>query len=183
MDPIGASARGACPVQPGIQDVAYVELRFPHGTMAHVHVSWLDPGKVWRMTVIGSRKMAVYDDAAPEKLRVFDRAVVPVEGDDGPRELLYRFGETTTVPVPEAEPLRRQCAYFLDCIRTGERKRADAQFGLKVARILGQADRSLQNSGHREELGWDAAGWAQVLAPPAEHTSSHHGPVALAAAS
>ena len=161
-EPVVASARGACHVQPGIQDVAYIELRFPNNVMAHVHVSWLDPGKVRRLTIVGSKKMAVLDDMADEKLRVFDRGVEPATA--GGTQLLYRLGESTAIPVPTAEPLRRQCAYFLNCIRRGERPRARAQEGLKVVRILEQADRSLQNSGHCEELVWDEAGWATAPA-------------------
>jgi predicted dehydrogenase len=167
-EPVAVSARGACHVQPGIQDVAYVELRFPGGTMAHVHVSWLDPGKVRSMTIIGSRKMAVFDDTAADKLRVFDRGVVSGNPHDPQRELMYRFGETTSVPIEGSEePLRRQCAYFVDCARSGARPRPDGQQGLKVVRILEQADRSLQNSGHREEMGWDLAGWADMPSHPA----------------
>ncbi len=162
-EPIVASARGAAHVRPGIQDVAYIELRFPNNVMAHVHVSWLDPGKVRRVTVIGSKKMAVLDDTAANKLQVFDRGVEPLAPAVGRPSLLYRYGEGASIPLPEAEPLRRQCALFVDCVRTGARPRPYAQQGLKVVRILEQADRSLQNSGHREALGWDAAGWGEAL--------------------
>lgn len=128
--------------------------------MAHVHVSWLDPGKVRRITIVGSQKMAVYDDTAAAKLRVYDRGVEP--GDNG--ELVYRLGETTSIVLPtKAEPLGRQCAHFLACAQSGARPRADGRHGLKVVRILEQADCSLQNSGHREELRLDVAGWAALL--------------------
>jgi predicted dehydrogenase len=165
-EPIAVSARGACHVQPGIQDVAYVELRFPGDVMAHVHVSWLDPGKVRRTTVVGSQKMAVYDDTEPEKLLVYDRAVVPMdeEAPDVAPELLYRFGDATGIPLPAAEPLRRQCAYFLECVRTGARPRPHGREGMAIVHILEQADRSMQNNGHREELRWDAEGWRTLMA-------------------
>ncbi|HEY7066710.1 MAG TPA: Gfo/Idh/MocA family oxidoreductase [Chloroflexota bacterium] len=168
-EPIAVSARGACHVQPGIQDVAYVELRFPGDVMAHVHVSWLDPGKVRRMTVVGSEKMAVYDDTEPEKLLVYDRSVVPMDGedgDDGP-ELLYRFGDAYSIALPSAEPLRRQCAYFVDCVRTGVRPRPHAREGMAIVHILEQADRSMANSGHREEMRWDEQSWAALMAAAA----------------
>jgi predicted dehydrogenase len=165
-EPIAVSARGACHVQPGIQDVAYVELRFPGDVMAHVHVSWLDPGKVRRMTVVGSQKMAVYDDTAPDKLRVYDRAVRPQDG-----KLLYHFGEDTAVALPVGvEPLRRQCAHFLECARTGARPRPDGRHGLQVVRILEEADGSLQNEGDREALHWDVAGQNALLQQPAAPT-------------
>ncbi|HZS02039.1 MAG TPA: Gfo/Idh/MocA family oxidoreductase, partial [Chloroflexota bacterium] len=163
-EPIAVSARGACHVQPGIQDVAYVELRFPGNVMAHVHVSWLDPGKVRRMTVVGSQKMAVYDDTEPEKLLVYDRAVTPIEGDGGTPELLYRFGDATSIPLPAAEPLRRQCAYFLDCIRTGRRPREHGREGMAIVHILEQADRSMASGGYRRELRWDAEDWRALMA-------------------
>jgi predicted dehydrogenase len=165
-EPEAVSARGACHVQPGIQDVAYVELRFPGGIMAHVHVSWLDPGKVRRLTVVGSQKMAVYDDTAPDKLRVYDRAVRPQDG-----KLLYHFGEDTAVALPVGvEPLRRQCAHFLECARTGARPRPDGRHGLQVVRILEEADGSLQNEGDREALHWDVAGQNALLQQPAAPT-------------
>ncbi|HEY7066712.1 MAG TPA: Gfo/Idh/MocA family oxidoreductase [Chloroflexota bacterium] len=164
--PIATSARGACHVQPGIQDVAYVELRFPGNVMAHVHVSWLDPGKVRRMTIIGSKKMAILDDVAEDKLRVFDRGVDTVE-ENGRPQLVYRFGDAESVDLPKDEPLGQQCAQFVNCIVTGSWSPAYAEQGLNVVRILEQADCSLQNSGHREALGWDAAGWQDVLAPVA----------------
>jgi predicted dehydrogenase len=162
--PIATSARGACHVQPGIQDVAYVELRFPGDVMAHVHVSWLDPGKVRRMTVVGSQKMAVYDDTEPEKLLVYDRAVMTMEGAGDQPELLYRFGDSSGIPLPAAEPLRRQCAYFVECVRTGARPRAHGREGMAIVHILEQADRSMQNNGHREEMRWDAEGWRELMA-------------------
>jgi predicted dehydrogenase len=165
-EPTAVSARGACHVQPGIQDVAYVELRFPGDVMAHVHVSWLDPGKVRRMTVVGSQKMAVYDDTEPEKLLVYDRAVVPMDGEgpDAAPELLYRFGDATGIPLPPAEPLRRQCSYFLECVSTGARPRPHGREGMAIVHILEQADRSMTNNGHREELRWDAEGWRALMA-------------------
>jgi predicted dehydrogenase len=163
-EPIAVSARGACHVQPGIQDVAYVELRFPGDVMAHIHVSWLDPGKVRRMTIVGSKKMAILDDVAEDKLTVYDRGVDSVET-NGRAQLVYRFGEGESVALPKDEPLRRQCAQFVDCIARGEWPAAYAEQGLNVVRILEQADRSLQSSGDVETLGWDAAGWRAVLGP------------------
>ncbi|HLH23180.1 MAG TPA: Gfo/Idh/MocA family oxidoreductase [Chloroflexota bacterium] len=174
-EPTAVSARGAAHVQPGIQDVAYVELRFPGDVMAHVHVSWLDPGKVRSMTVIGSKKMAVLDDVAEDKLTVYDRGVDSVEA-NGRAQLVYRFGEGERVGLPKEEPLRRQCAEFVSCIASGEWPAAYAEQGLNVVRILEQADRSLQNSGHREALGWDAAGWRDALAPVAHETPAARWP-------
>jgi predicted dehydrogenase len=164
-EPTVVSARGACHVQPGIQDVAYIDLRFPGGVMAHVHVSWLDPGKVRRVTVVGSHKMAVYDDTAVEKLRLYDRAVVFPAVGNPVGEPVYRFGETTSIRLPTVEPLRRQCAYFLDCVRSGARPKSQGQLGMNVVHILERADRSLQNSSHHEELSCETgAGRSRAVA-------------------
>jgi predicted dehydrogenase len=174
LEPEAVSARGACQVQPGIQDVAYLELRFPRGIMAHVHVSWLDPGKVRRLTVIGSEKMAVYDDTAADKLWIYDRAVLPTDG-----TLVYHFGEATSVPLPtSAEPLRRQCAHFLECIRTGRRPRPDGRHGLTVVRILEQATDSLQDGGYAKELRWDAIAEAPLPLPSPMRPLAARPPVA-----
>jgi predicted dehydrogenase len=116
------------------------------------------------MTIIGSKKMAILDDVADDKLTVYDRGVDTVE-QNGRAQLVYRFGEGERVALPKDEPLRRQCAQFVACIASGEWPTSYAEQGLNVVRILEQADRSLQNSGHRESLGWDAAGWHDVLAP------------------
>ncbi|HWP29575.1 MAG TPA: Gfo/Idh/MocA family oxidoreductase [Chloroflexota bacterium] len=150
--PTAVSARGASHVQPGIHDVVYLNLQFPQGTMAHVHVSWLEPQKVRRMTIVGSRKMAVYDDLAPEKLCVYDRRVCYAREGDPTAELLYHLGATTAIPLPAVEPLYHLCAHFVDCVRGEAQPRADGWQGLQVVHILEQADRSLHNGGSSERL-------------------------------
>lgn len=151
--PSTVSARGACHVQPGIQDVAYIELQWPGNTMAHVHVSWLDPAKVRRLTVIGSKKMAVYDDGADPKLCVYDRGVVPLDEAPGMPRLLYRFGDTVPLALPSLpEPLQRQCAAFLAHVRTGSSPCAETRLALQVVHVLEQANASLQQDGRPRTL-------------------------------
>ncbi|MBI2323325.1 MAG: Gfo/Idh/MocA family oxidoreductase [Chloroflexi bacterium] len=157
-DPIAVSARGSAIVTPGVHDLAYVEVRFADGILAHVHVTWLDPCKVRRVTVVGSRKMVVYDDVQEvEKIRIYDKGVDrPYETDhftDFP--LTYRYGGVNIPHIPLHEPLRAQCEHFLNCVRTGERPQSDGRVGLKVVRILEQADKSLQNGGVREPALFD----------------------------
>jgi len=154
-EPVAVSARGSASVTPGVQDVAYVELRFPENIIAHLHLSWLDPCKVRRVTIVGSRKMVVYNDVSDaEKIRIYDKGVDrPYETDrfnDFP--LTYRHGGQTIPHIAVPEPLRMQCEHFLDCIRTGTRPDTDGRAGLNVVRILEQADKSLQNGGVRESL-------------------------------
>lgn len=154
-DPIAVSARGSANVTPGVHDVAYVELRFPDNVLAHVHLSWLDPCKVRRVTIVGSRKMVVCNDVAEvEKIRIYDKGVErPFETDRFSEfHLQYRYGGVTIPYIPFAEPLRAQCQHFLSCVRTGTRPQSDGYVGWKVVRILEQADRSLQNGGLREAL-------------------------------
>jgi predicted dehydrogenase len=155
LDPVGISARGAANVRPGIQDIAYLEIDFPNGVLAHLHLSWLDPCKVRRVTIVGSRKMVVCNDLAEsEKIRIYDKGVDrPYETDQfSDFHLAYRYGDVTIPYVPFQEPLRLQCEHFVDCITTGARPQSDGSVGAKVVRILEAADRSLLNGGRREVI-------------------------------
>lgn len=155
MPPVTVSARGAAYVQPRIHDVAYLTLHFPNEVLADVRVSWLDPCKTRRITVVGSKKMVVYDDVEPiEKIRVYDKGVdVPPYSDTLEEfRLSYRYGDITAPPISSVEPLRLECEHFLHCIRTGERPRSDGRDGLEVVRILEAATRSLLNGGMRERI-------------------------------
>jgi len=149
-EPIAAGAHGAAYVQHGIEDVAYVNLAFPKRTSAAIHVSWLDPNKVRRITIVGSRKMAVYDDVQTlEKIRVYDRSVHAPPHTDGFGEfqLSYRYGSITIPHLPSAEPLRLEDEHFLECIRTGRVPLTDGRQGLQVVRVLEPAHASLSAGG------------------------------------
>lgn len=153
LDPVEVSARGSSSVRPGIHDVAYMEVRFPGNVLAHMHFSWLDPCKVRRITIVGSKKMVVCNDLSEtEKIRIYDKGVdCPYETDQFSEfHLQYRYGGVNIPHVPFTEPLRVQCEHFLHCVRTGERPQSDGRVGAKVVRILEQADRSLHNGGKRE---------------------------------
>jgi predicted dehydrogenase len=153
LDPVGISARGAANVRPGIHDVAYLEIDFPGGVLAHLHLSWLDPCKVRRVTIVGSRKMVVCNDVADaEKIRIYDKGVDrPYETDQfSDFHLAYRYGDVTIPHVPFQEPLRMQCEHFVECIITGNHPQTSGEVGAKVVRILEAADRSLRNGGARE---------------------------------
>jgi predicted dehydrogenase len=154
-DPIVVSARGSASVTAGVHDVAYMELRFPGNLLAHVHVSWLDPCKVRRVTIVGSKKMVVYNDLHEvEKIRIYDKGVeLPYETDRfNDFHLTYRYGGVNVPYIPTSEPLRSQCEHFVNCVRTGERPQSDGRVGTKVVRILEEANRSLLNGGARESL-------------------------------
>jgi len=153
LDPIEVSARGSASVRRGIHDVAYLDVRFPGNILAHMHFSWLDPCKVRRITIVGSKQMVVCNDLSEtEKIRIYDKGVEqPYETDQfSDFHLQYRYGGVNIPHVPFREPLRVQCEHFLDCVRSGERPQSDGRVGTKVVHIVEQADKSLQNGGDRE---------------------------------
>jgi predicted dehydrogenase len=149
------AAHGVTFLQPGIEDAAFAVLRFPRGVTAHVHVSWLDPGKVRRVTVVGSRKMLVYDDVGEHKLAVFDKGFdrVPSLGDrmdfDQPdsRRLLRRMGDVVLPRIDMEEPLRVQAAHFLECIRSGATPLSGPRHACDVVAMLEAGQRSLGEGG------------------------------------
>jgi predicted dehydrogenase len=157
MTPVATSARGAVYVQrqKGIHDIAYVSFRFPNGVLADIRVSWLDPCKIRRYTVVGSKKMLVYDDCAPvDKIVIYDKGADAPPYSDTEKEfhLSYRTGEGISYPVPWVEPLRVECQHFLDCIRDGTESRSSGRVGLEVVRVLEAAQRSLLNGGTWEKV-------------------------------
>ncbi len=155
--PLAVSAHGASCVFNGIHDVAYVNMVFPDNIMAHVHVSWLDPCKVRRVTVVGSKKMAVYNDIESlEKIKIYDKGVEAPEYSDnfGEFQFSYRYGDILIPNIHLVEPLKTECQHFLDCIIQHEKPRSGGEVGLNVVKVLEAAQKSLVNSGHMEEIPW-----------------------------
>jgi predicted dehydrogenase len=152
--PTAVSAHGTAHYLPSIEDVAYMQVTFPGKVHAGIHASWLDPNKVRRITLIGSRKMVVYDDVeAVDKIRVYDRGVdMPSEITNGMPSLSYRSGAISIPPVSGSEPLRLECEHFLECIRTGARPRSDGRQGLTVVQALEASERSLRLDGAKVPL-------------------------------
>jgi len=136
-------------LQPGIEDVVFVNLRFGDHTMAQIQLSWLDPHKERRLTVVGSKKMVVFDDNhATEKLRIFDKGFDrPPEYDSYGDYLSIRNGDIHIPHINLAEPLTVECRHFLHCITHNLTPRTDGQNGLKVVRILAAAQQSLKEGG------------------------------------
>jgi predicted dehydrogenase len=148
-EPLAVGATGHAYVQPGIEDVAYMQLGFNSNVRAAIHVSWLDPNKVRQITVVGSKKMAVYDDVATlDKIRVFDKGVdlPPPTTSFGEFQLSYRYGEIRIPHVASTEPLRLECQHFLDCIRRGTTPLSDGAQGLAVVRVLETAQMALKTA-------------------------------------
>lgn len=143
------SANGAAYVTPGVQDTVFANLHFPSGKMANIHVSWLDPHKVRKLTVVGTRKMLVFDDMeATEKIWIYDRGVgEPEKAMAYGEDLTLRFGDISVPWVPMKEPLAIEVQHFLDCCRSGETPRSDGRDGLRVVRVLEAVDESMAAGG------------------------------------
>ncbi|MFH1571931.1 MAG: Gfo/Idh/MocA family oxidoreductase [Gemmatimonadota bacterium] len=154
--PVAVNARGYTYLQPGIADVVYVNLEFANGVAVHIHVSWLDPGKVRRTTVVGSRKMVVYDDASTDaKIQLYDKGIDREhmggslgEFDSfGKFQLTQRAGDVLIPRLDFVEPLKRECAHFVECVGQGRRPLTDGENGLRVVRVLEAASQSLATGG------------------------------------
>jgi predicted dehydrogenase len=142
-EPVECSAHGESYVRGGVQDVVFCYLRFPSGQVAHLHLSWLDPHKERRITVVGSKRMATFDDMRTEgKLTVYDKGFDEDTSSWG--EYITRAGESFSPRLANAEPLRLECQHFIDCIREGKTPRSDGQSGLRVVRVLEALQRSLE---------------------------------------
>ena len=146
-DPAVGAVYGAGFHDPDIAEVAYAELRYPDGVLANLHVSWLDPVKIRRMTVVGSRKMAVWDDVEPhDKLRIHDKGIdrAPYYDDFGQWQVAYRYGDVHIPTIPWVEPLRAEVEHFLDCIETGAPPLTGGEDGLAVVETLERCSAALR---------------------------------------
>jgi predicted dehydrogenase len=143
-EPSECVAFGRSFVRAGVEDVVFCYLRFPSGAVAHLHLSWLDPHKERRITVVGARRMATFDDMRLEaKLTVYDKGF-----DESVRswgEYIARSGEIFSPHIPAVEPLRVECEHFVDSLRSGTPPRSDGASGLRVVRVLERLQRSLES--------------------------------------
>ena len=148
---VSALARGC--VMPDTPDVAFVNMEFASGAVAHVQLSWLAPSKLRRTTIVGSHKMVVYDDTSNEPVRVFDSGVDMRDPETfGEYRLSYRTGDIVSKHVGAAEPLLLELADFCTAIRTGEPPRSSHEVGLEVVRMIEAVDGSLNDHGARIAL-------------------------------
>ncbi|MFN8449548.1 MAG: Gfo/Idh/MocA family oxidoreductase [Anaerolineae bacterium] len=152
--PERVSARGFRLLNRKLEDVAFVTLEYPGGVVAHVHVSWLDPGKVRRLTVVGESKMAVYDDVSDERLRIYDKGVMPdkLPNDFGEFKMITRGGDILIPKIDATEPLRAECAHFVECIRSGKTPTSDGADGYTVVQMLEAAQQSMDADGAVVEI-------------------------------
>jgi predicted dehydrogenase len=144
-EPVELIAHGESYVRGNVEDVVFCFLRFPSGLSAHLHLSWLDPHKERRLVVVGSRRMATFDDMVLEgKLTIYDKGFD--EDAHGYGEYITRAGESYRPRITNVEPLRLECEHFISCVRNGERPLSDGQSGLRVVRVLEGLQRSLEES-------------------------------------
>lgn len=148
--PKAVAAQGASYIKKGREDVAFINLFFPNNILANILVSWIEPCKVRRITVIGSRKMAVFDDVnLPELIKIYDKGVMKPKrySDFGEFQLVLRDGDIHIPKIVLSEPLKTQCQTFLHAIERGRLSLSDATYGWKVVRVMEAAQRSLRQHG------------------------------------
>lgn len=145
--PLRVSAWAQAFVQKGIEDVAFIRLEFPGGVLAHIHLSWLAPSKIRRMTVVGDKKMIIYDDMDnAEKIKIADRSA---QLDLSNRELRvgYRLGDIVSPRLDTKEALAEECSHFVDCILNRRNPRTGGMSGVQVVRVLEAAEKSVRRGG------------------------------------
>jgi len=152
--PIVVSSHGESYIRKGIEDVAFLSLGFSDGKMANIHLSWLDPHKLRKVTIVGSKKMVVFDDMeASEKLKVYDKGVKNLSYDTYGEYLSLRFGDITIPSIKMAEPLRAEAEHFIQCIESRKEPKTSGRDGLRVVKILAAAQESLKGKGVPVKIG------------------------------
>jgi len=149
--PVSVSAVGVSYIQPGIEDVVFATLKWASGVTGHIHVSWLDPGKIRKMTLVGSRKMVVYDDVGDDKITIFDKGVdrVPKIGErmdydqSGGYQLIHRTGDIWLPKVNFQEPLKTEAAHFLECLRKDQQPLTGPKHARDVVAVLEATQKAL----------------------------------------
>jgi predicted dehydrogenase len=147
--PVSITANGHCYIQDGIEDVVFATITFADGKIGHIHCSWLDPHKIRKTTVVGSEKMATFDDMQTnEKIRIYDKAAATKLDMNTYMEMIsLRFGDIVIPKINSGEPLALECTHFIDCILDNQPIRSDGLDGLQVVRILEAGQKSLKNNG------------------------------------
>jgi len=156
LKPLSVTARGFSYIQKGIEDVVFFTIEMENSVCANVHVSWIDPNKVRKMTIVGSRKMIVYDDVSNDaKIMLFDKGVdkqyvnqeLKSFENYGEFQLQLRAGDVHVPRIDFEEPLKVECSHFIECIRENKQPRTDGVHGLKVVKILECVQQSLKDNG------------------------------------
>jgi predicted dehydrogenase len=158
--PLSVTATGSCHVERGIENIAYVMLRFPGEFIAHFHFNWLSPVKIRRTLIAGSRRMIVYDDIEPtEKIRIYDKGVMVTRSEETTDKeaayqtlVSYRTGDVWVPKLDSTEALHYVCQEFLSAVAERRRPLTDGHSGLRVVRLLEAAQRSIRQGGRAVDL-------------------------------
>jgi predicted dehydrogenase len=152
--PLTVSARGGSYLRQGLEDVVFASILFDGGIMAHLHASWLDPHKVRRLTVVGNRRMAVFDDMEPtEKIRIIDKGIDAQEHPESFHDaIVERIGDIRIPPVPFGEPLYLEALHFLECVSERKQPRTNAESAIRVLEVIEAAETSIRNNGAAVEI-------------------------------
>jgi predicted dehydrogenase len=148
-EPAVVTSQGHAYLRQGVEDVVFTQLKFADGRMANIHVSWLDPHKMRKITLVGTKKMVTFDDMeATEKIRVYDKSANVTPGSvDYADSITLRQGDILIPFVSGAEPLKIECEHFVQCVAEGKTPRSDGRDGLRVVKVLDAATRSLHAGG------------------------------------
>ena len=155
--PTKVTATASSYLQSGVPDVVFLTLHFPDKVLANIHLSWLDPHKIRKITIVGNKKMAVFDDMQPtEKIRLYDKGVdykpsFKPYGED----LVLRIGDVTIPNISSKEPLKLECQHFMECVEKHLTPLSDGVNGVQVVRVLESAQKSLQQGGTPVEINGD----------------------------
>jgi predicted dehydrogenase len=150
--PVSVNCQGKAHMTEGIEDVTNMTLTFVNGAIALIQSSWLDPNKIRETTIVGKRRMLVYDDTEPnEKIKIYDKRVEtpPYYDSFAEFQYSYHYGDMYCPYIKQEEPLKVECQHFLDCIKSGAKPESSGTEGLKVVQILEAASKSLKNGGSR----------------------------------
>lgn len=153
--PVSVNCQGKAHFHPDIEDVATTTLNFKNGVIAFIHSSWLDPNKIRRTTIVGSRRMLVYDDIEPqEKIKIYDKGVeVPPYYDTyADFHFSYRYGDIYSPRIEDYEPLKKECDHFIECVKRNMPPLTDGYSGLRVVSILESASKSLKLAGRAVQV-------------------------------
>lgn len=140
-------AKGRSFHRPDREDVVFMVMEFDDGIIANAHVSWTDPYKIRSLTVVGSKKMVVFDDVSNEHVKIFDKGVKYEPGEShGEFKDIVRDGDVTIPKIETKPPLKSECEHFIECVRSGSKPASSGQDGLNVIKVLKAADKSLETN-------------------------------------
>ena len=146
-EPDSVSAYGESYIQKEVNDVVFLNLHFPNRVIANIHISWLDPHKIRKLTIVGSKKMVVFDDMeVREKMKIYDKGVDNINYNSFGEYISLRFGDVLIPELELDEPIKLEDAHFIECIQKRIKPVTDGENGLKVIKILEEAEKSLRNN-------------------------------------